>query len=245
MSADTTTTTDGRPTLRLRDYRVRKYVPDLVVETDFPAGVNLLLGVNGVGKTTILRSLVHPGLRAAGSTADVCRGQLSRTLQEERVCLLPQKPTTPGQLTVVDLIRYCCHLRGVHPDCAQEVLERLGLGALADRKAARLSGGETQRLHLALAFVGDPAVALLDEPTVALDPLARSRFAELMRTLTTAETIIVMSSHVASDIDIADRIYLIAADRIAWAGSPTSFLEYSPRGQFDDAFGRLLREATS
>jgi len=245
MSTDTPLGEDGRPTLTLRNFRVRKYVPNLVVDADFPAGVNLLLGVNGVGKTTVLRSLVHPGLRAAGGSAEIRRSETIRNLDEERVCLLPQKPTTPGQLTVLDLVRYCCHLRSVDADQAAGLLDRLGLSALADRKAGRLSGGETQRLHLALAFVGDPVVALLDEPTVALDPLARTRFAELMRTLTTTNTIVVMSSHVASDIDIADQVHLVAGDRIAWTGTPADFLNHSPRGQLDEAFGRLLEQATS
>lgn len=236
---------DNRPTLKLRDYGVRKYVPGLRVEADFPAGVNLLLGVNGVGKTTLLRSLVYPGLRAAGSTAEVWRGATSVPLHDARVCLLPQKPTAPGQLTVVDLIRYCCHLRGVTAERAADVLEALGLAPLANRKAARLSGGETQRLHLALAFVGNPTVALLDEPTVALDPLARTRFADSVKRLTTTDSIVVMSSHVASDIDIADRVFLVADDRITWTGSPEEFLRHSPRGQFDDAFGRLLERATT
>lgn len=244
MSPDALNATDATPSLRLRDYRVRKYVPDLVVEADFPVGVNLLLGVNGIGKTSLLRSLVNSRLRAAGSTTEVRRGNSSRHLRDERVCLLPQRPTVPGQLTVIDLIRYCCHLRGVEAGEGEHLLDQLGLLALADRKAGRLSGGETQRLHLALAFVGAPTVALLDEPSVALDPLARTRFADQMRSLTTAETIVVMSSHVASDIDIADRVYLIAGNRIAWSGRPTEFLEQSPRRQFDDAFGRLLRETS-
>jgi ABC-type multidrug transport system ATPase subunit len=75
--------------------------------------------------------------------------------------------------------------------------------------------------------------------------VARTRFGEVLRGLTTRETIVVMSSHVASDIDIADRVHLVAADRIAWSGSPEQFLAHSPRGQFDDAFGRLLDEATT
>jgi len=236
------TDTGEAPVLELREYRVRKFVPEVRLDVDFPVGINVLLGVNGVGKTTILRSLVRPDLRTNNARVGLRRGSRRSELEHERVCLLPQRPVLPSQMTVSDLVRYCCQVRGAPPAAARKMLELLDLSELEDRRVRHLSGGETQRLNLALAFAGRPGVTLLDEPTVALDPLARTRFASALRSVAVPDVVVLMSTHVASDIEIADRVFVIDHRGVTWQGDPESFLAHAPDNRFDTAFTALLGE---
>lgn len=226
------------PRLELERYGLRRRVRELQVDATFAAGVNVLLGVNGVGKTTLLTSLVNPRLRSPGSVARLVHHGSSRPLDGSRLCLMPQHPTVPGHLTVIDLVRYCCHLRGARVE--HDVLHEMGLAHLTDRRADRLSGGEAQRVNLLLAFVGSPAVVLLDEPTVALDPLARARFVSSLRAASVPGTVVVMSTHVPSDIDVADRVHVLTPHGITWSGTGDEFLDHDHDRRFEAAFAALL-----
>jgi len=194
-----------------------------------------------VGKTTVLRSLVLPRLRARDSSVELTGAGESHPLDGQRICLLPQSPVVPARLRVLELVQYCCHVRGVPSSEAPGLVDLFGLSSLADRRAGALSGGQKQRLNLALSFVGNPRLILLDEPTVGLDPIARSQFGEALRSPTSAP-VVVLSSHVASDIAVADRVFLLTSSGISWVGSPEEFLSHSGTGQFDDAFIALSSE---
>jgi ABC-2 type transport system ATP-binding protein len=236
MSTSLSTDPKGAlPVLRVRDLRPRKYAKHLRVDADFQAGVNVLLGVNGIGKTTLLNALANPGLRRHGSRVALSTSQAEEDpLERGSLSLLPQHPILPRNLTVQELIRYCCHIRGAPMAEVDRRLGDLGLRAVADRRTTRLSGGERQRLNLALAFVGSPRVVLLDEPTVSLDPLSRGQFNRHLRTMVAEET------HLPSDIDEADSVSLLTPAGVSWAGSPVDFLAMSPTGRFDHAFEALL-----
>jgi len=230
---------EGSPGLQLVDYRLNKYIPAMKIETTFAPGITVLLGVNGVGKTSLLRSLVHPALRAAGTAAIVDEAG-RHDLGHQLVCLLPQRPSLPSNLTVSEVLEYCCYLRGARSEQGRRLLAELDLVGVAERRTHRLSGGETQRLNLALAFVGPPRVALLDEPTVALDPLGRRAFAAALRRVVEADSIVVMSTHVASDIEVADHVQVMDPTGIAWRGRPNDFLALGSGAGFDAAFAELL-----
>jgi ABC-2 type transport system ATP-binding protein len=230
--------TDTTTTLALRAHRPGPRVPDLVVDCELRPGVNLLLGVNGVGKTTLLHSIIGAGGAAQPASVGLVRSGRSTALADAGVVLLPQRPRVPGHLSVRDLLTYCCAVRRSPTSEVARLLGTLGLASLADRKARHLSGGEVQRLSLALAFVGDPAVVLLDEPTVALDPLARAAFATALRAMLDACTVVVMTTHLAADVALADRVLLLAPDGIRWQGSAEDFRGLAPGGDFEDAFVR-------
>ncbi|MFL6106509.1 MAG: ATP-binding cassette domain-containing protein [Marmoricola sp.] len=225
--------------LFLDGYHLRKHATGLMVDTTFEPGITVLLGVNGIGKTTLLTSLVRPDMRAGGRA--VLQDEAGSTeLGEHLVCMLPQRPSLPSNLTVQEVVEYCCHLRGVEQGQGARLIDDLDLRPVAARRTHRLSGGESQRMNLALAFVGPPRVALLDEPTVALDPLGRRSFATALRRVADARSVVVMSTHVASDIEIADHVQVMDSGGISWRGTPSAFLSLGEGGGFDSAFAALL-----
>ena len=107
------------------------------------------------------------------------------------------------------------------PRDPDELLELVGLSAVARTRYRRLSGGERQRLGLALALVGRPEVVILDEPTAGMDPEARATTRAIVADLRAEGAAILMTSHDLTDVErLADRIYVLVAGRIVAAGTP-------------------------
>ena len=97
-----------------------------------------------------------------------------------------------------------------------------GLEAIADRRAERLSGGQTQRVRFALALVGDPELLVLDEPTVGLDVEARQAFWTTVRGFAARGRTILFATHYLDEADAyADRVVLLAHGRVVADGPPT------------------------
>jgi len=181
-----------------------------------------LLGPNGAGKTTAVE--IIEGYRAADAgTARVLGVDPAvggRTLKA-RVGLMLQgggiDPRAQPRETLRQYGRF--HAQPRDPD---ELLELVGLSAVARTRYRRLSGGERQRLGLALALVGRPEVVILDEPTAGMDPEARATTRAIVADLRADGAAILMTSHDLTDVErLADRIYVLVAGRIVAAGTPT------------------------
>ncbi len=141
-----------------------------------------VIGPNGAGKTTALHALAglsHSGVEVTGemTVAGLTVGRAARKEIARMIAIMPQRPIVPEGVTVRELIGLgrTPHLSRfgtegpVDRAVVADVLDRLGLGALADRPAGALSGGELQRAVLGRALAQQPRVLLLDEPTSALD----------------------------------------------------------------------------
>jgi ABC-2 type transport system ATP-binding protein len=183
-----------------------------------PGELVALLGPNGAGKTTAVSILLGQRRPDAGSarlfgqdpTLPAARRPVGVTLQESGF---------PDNLTVrevVDLVR-------VHyPDPAptRELLDRFGLTEVAGRRAGGLSGGQTRRLAVALAFAGRPQAVVLDEPTTGLDVEARHRLWEAVQAFVAGGGTVLLTTHYLEEAQaLASRVAVIADGRIIAHGS--------------------------
>jgi ABC-2 type transport system ATP-binding protein len=108
------------------------------------------------------------------------------------------------------------------PLAVDEVLERVGLSAVATQRTQKLSGGETQRVRFAVALVGDPQLLILDEPTVALDVEGRRAFWQAMRHLASEGRTLLFATHYLDEADAnADRAILLARGSVVADGATT------------------------
>jgi ABC-2 type transport system ATP-binding protein len=150
-----------------------------------------LVGANGAGKTTLLSVLAGVLAPDAGSLS------LSGS-----VGWVPQAVAVYSRLTVAENLRLFARLERVADVEAvvERMLEQTRLEDRAGERAGRLSGGNRQRLNIALGLLGDPAVLLLDEPTAALDPEQRERLWEFIAILGAARTTVLFSSHELSEV---------------------------------------------
>jgi ABC-2 type transport system ATP-binding protein len=151
-----------------------------------------LVGANGAGKTTLL-SLLAGVLAPDAGTLSV----------PGSVGWVPQAVSLYSRLTVAENLRVFARLEQVADveSVVGRMLEQTRLSDRAGDQARRLSGGNRQRLNIALGLLADPGVLLLDEPTAALDPDQRERLWEFIGTLAARQTTVLFSSHELSEVE--------------------------------------------
>ena len=208
-----------------KHYKDVQAVTDLTL--DVPAGtVYGFLGPNGAGKTTamkVLAGLAQP--TAGGATVD---GVPVSGAGDHRRHLgyLAQDPRFYGWMTGRETLRYVARFRGAdsrREERISRLLERVGIADAADRRTSTYSGGMRQRLGIAQALVGRPAVILLDEPVSSLDPIGRKAVLELMQELK-GETTVFYSTHILDDVQrVSDHVAILDHGRLIKA-APTHAL---------------------
>ncbi|MFH8490168.1 ABC transporter ATP-binding protein [Streptomyces longisporoflavus] len=191
-------------------------------------GVTGLLGPNGAGKTTLFRTLATIAPPQSGtlelfgkpvtSERDVRRVR-------PRIGYLPQDFGYYPAFSVTDFVRYSAWLREVPSKEAEsatkEALAAVGLAGRARDRMKSLSGGMLRRAGIAAAIVGSPALLLLDEPTVGLDPAQRLDFRELIRSLARDGAAVVLSTHLVEDVGAAcDTVLVLDDGRLVHSGTP-------------------------
>jgi len=203
-----------------------------------PGEVVALIGPNGAGKTTLLSILA--GLQTASSgSVSVGPGETG---------WVPQQPAVYSKLSVAENLRLFARLERV-ADRDAAVKRMLALTDLAERagdELGTLSGGNQQRVNIAIGLLADPPVLLLDEPSSALDPRQRARLWELISGLARERgTTVVFSTHDVGEAErYADRVLVLADGELLFEGSPGALEETvgSRERDFEAAFVRFLRE---
>jgi ABC-2 type transport system ATP-binding protein len=197
-----------------------------------------VIGPNGAGKTTLLS--IVAGIQPPTA------GTVSRPPRE--VGWVPQHPAVYTKLSVAENLRLFARLERVGDPAAavRAMLEQTGLRERAGDELGRLSGGNRQRVNIAVGLVGAPAVLLLDEPSAALDPRQRERLWQFVTGLAADQgTTIVYSTHNLQEADRhAHRIVVLADGERLFAGTPDELerVVESPEGDFEAAFVAFLRE---
>jgi len=187
---------------------------------DVPAGrVTGFLGPNGAGKTTTLRIIL--GLvRPSAGEATIGGRRYAEIARPRRVvgALLEATGFHPGRSGRAHL-RILARGTGEPDARVDEVLDRVGLTGDADRRVRGYSLGMRQRLGLAAALLGDPAVLVLDEPANGLDPAGMAWLRSLLRQLSAEGRTVLVSSHVLSEIEqVVDRVVIVHEGRLRFAG---------------------------
>ena len=202
-----------------------------------PGEIYGLLGPNGSGKTTLIRCLAGLVRPDAGTLAVL--GTDPRTaVGAGRVGYMTQAAALYGELSVEENLRFFAALAGVD-DVARRIEATLRTVELLDRRRsvlATLSGGLRQRLSLGAALLHDPALLLLDEPTVGVDPALRRDFWAHFRSLASRGVTILVSSHVMDEAARCDRLGLISEGRVLAEGSAGDLVARTGTSDLESAF---------
>ena len=191
-----------------------------------------LLGPNGAGKTTTIRMLTTLLKPAAGRVTVFGVDAAARPMLVRRMIgYVPQLLSADGMLTGRENVELFARLfdvpRGQRATRVTEALAAMGLIGAADRLARTYSGGMIRRLELAQALINTPSLLVLDEPTVGLDPIARTDVWEYITNLrSSADMTVLMTTHYMDEADTyCDRIALMHQGRIRAQGTPAELKE--------------------
>lgn len=176
-----------------------------------------LLGPNGAGKTTSLRMLTGTLAPQAGrihiNGMDLAAQPAAA---KARLGYLPERPPLHPELRVDEFLRFCARLHGADTSGVERAIAACGLTAMSRRVIRSLSKGYQQRVGLAQAIVHDPAVIILDEPTVGLDPNQMREMRRLIRSLA-PERAIILSSHILSEVEaVCDQVIILAGGQVVF-----------------------------
>ncbi len=195
-----------------------------------------LLGPNGSGKTTLIRALVGL-IRPDEGTVRVLGETMPHRSVLARIGYMTQAPALYADLSVEENVRFFAEIFGAHDGGrVSEVLRLVQLDQRARDVVATLSGGMRQRLSLACALVHRPALLLLDEPTVGVDPELRVQFWAYFKHLAGEGVTLVVSSHVMDEAERCDRLGLLREGRLLALGTAAELRERARAATLEAAF---------
>ena len=206
-----------------KQYGDNKALKDFSYE--FVPGVYGLLGPNGAGKSTLMNIMTDNLKQTSGKLkydgTDI--HDLGREYRKHIGYVPQQQQVFPG-FTLRRFLLYISGLKGLDRKTASEqisdIVKRVNLDDVMDRKLSAFSGGMKQRALLAQALLGTPSIIILDEPTAGLDPNERIRFRNIVSKVA-FDRIVIIATHVVSDIQfIANSIIILNGGRIEACGAP-------------------------
>ena len=212
---------------------------DALRGVSFEAGAGerlAVIGPNGAGKTTLLSIL-------AGITPATA-GTVSRAPAE--VGWVPQQPAVYRKLSVLENLRLFARLEGVDdPQAAvARALELTGLAERSDEELSKLSGGNQQRVNIAIGLLADPPVLLLDEPSSSLDPRQREVLWRFVSDLAERGTTVVWTTHDVAEAErYAHRVLVLADGELLFGGTPPELIAtVGSAADFEAGFVQFLHE---
>jgi ABC-2 type transport system ATP-binding protein len=165
-------------------------------DLELGGGLTLLLGPNGSGKSTLLK-IISGVERPDRGTAELDGHDLWKQEVEARreLAYVPEQPDLTPYATIRDVMQLVCRLRRERLERTNEVLDRLGLGRLANRSIRELSMGQRRRAVLAAAWIGSPRIIIMDEPLESMDRAIRGDILDWIDRLLEAGSSVIIATH--------------------------------------------------
>jgi len=234
---------NATPAVEVRGLRVVRGATEVFagLDVDIARGaITGLLGPSGCGKTTLMRSIMGVQ-KVAGGTVTVLGRPAGSAGLRRRVAYDTQAASVYADLTVRQNLSYFARLIGAPASDVERVVEAVGLRGQRDQLVGSLSGGQENRVSLAVAMLGSPELIVLDEPTVGLDPLLRAELWQVFRQISDAGATLIVSSHVMDEALRCDRLLLMRAGRLVADTTPAALLADTGETDPDAAFLALIR----
>ncbi len=212
------------------------------------------LGPNGAGKTTainILCGLLKPTSGKAWVSGYDVTVEKDLAKVKEIIGVCPQEPAYYGYLTGRENVELFGSLHAMNKTQLKErtqlVLEKVGLVEGGARRAGKYSGGMIRRISLAMALVHDPAIAFLDEPTVAMDPQSRHAVWDFILDLKKQGKTVILTTHYMEEAQVlSDRVGIIDQGKLIALDTPAALMKEHGAANLEDVFinltGRTIRE---
>jgi ABC-type multidrug transport system ATPase subunit len=215
------------------------------ISFEIPAGETVaVVGPNGTGKTTLLEILMTVRKPNGGTVTVLGRNAGEQKAVDEiraRIGVMLQEGGMYSFIKLKEALDLFASFYSVSREKIARLVEYFELQPYLNTKYEKLSGGWKQRFLLAIAFLHDPDLVFLDEPTTGLDPKATQLVWEKIRGGVQKDKTILLSTHSMEEVDkFCDRVIVLCGGKIAANGSPRSIKEALGADYFSDAYFRLV-----
>lgn len=185
-----------------------------------------LVGPNGSGKTTLIKSILGMVIPSSGHIIFDQLDIKNRWRYREQIGYMPQIGQYPANMTIGQILDMMKNIRKNVTEFDEELIEKFKLYKIFEKRMHTLSGGTRQKVSAALAFLFNPPVLILDEPTAGLDPVSVEILKEKILTEKENGKLIIISSHILSDLDeLTTEMIYIFEGQIHFNNSITSLKE--------------------
>jgi ABC-2 type transport system ATP-binding protein len=207
-----------------------------------PGVVTGLLGPSGCGKSTLMRAIVGVQ-RITGGSVTVFGEPAGSPALRPRIGYVTQTASVYDDLTIEENLTFFASVLGAGRDRVDACVRLVDLHGERSRVVGRLSGGQRSRVSLAVALLAEPALVVLDEPTVGLDPVLRRDLWRTFHRLADEGAAVFVSSHVMDEATRCDRLVLMREGRIIADDTPAGLLERTGTRDVEAAFLDLVAKA--
>ena len=207
-----------------------------------PGKITGLIGPSGSGKTTLIRAIVG-AQEITGGTLRVLGLPAGSGALRRRIGYVTQTPAVYPDLTARQNLLYFASILGVARSEVGRVLKVVDMERLESQLVSTMSGGQQARVSLAVALLGEPALLVLDEPTVGLDPVLRKHLWQLFRQLADEGRSLLISSHVMDEAEQCSDLLLLRDGAVLNFSSKSALLARTGTGTVHDAFLALAEGA--
>lgn len=207
----------------------------------------LLIGPNGSGKTTFIKCMLGLVLPNKGELTLDGENLLQNPALRRAIGYMPQIGRFPDHLRVGQIFEMMREIRcGTFTRTDEDLVEAYGIDKIAHKAARTLSGGTRQKVSACLAFLFDPDILILDEPTAGLDPVAAEILKEKVRAERAKDKLILMTSHILSDLDeiTSDVLHLIEG-KLQFYRSIDELMSEHGDEKLGRVIARIMRESTT
>lgn len=160
-----------------------------------------LIGPNGCGKTTLIKTILGMVVPDSGSITFKGDNILKHWQYRDQIGYMPQMGRYPDNMTIGQVLGMMKDIRGKSEGLDEDLIKAFSVQNLLNKRMGTLSGGTIQKVSAALAFLFNPSVLILDEPTAGLDPVASELFKEKILAEKDKGKLVLITSHILSDLD--------------------------------------------
>ncbi|UOX33478.1 ABC transporter ATP-binding protein [Flavobacterium sediminilitoris] len=202
-----------------------------------------LIGPNGCGKTTLIKSILGMVLPDNGAIEFNEKSIKKEFQYRDKIGYMPQIGRYPDTMTIGQIIEMIKTIRNSNAILDEELIQAFELEKMFDKQMRTLSGGTTQKVSATLAFLFNPDVLILDEPTAGLDPLASEILKEKIIKEKEKGKLIVITSHLLSELDdLITEIIFMQDGEVYFHKKIASLLEETNETKISKAIAQILKQ---
>jgi Cu-processing system ATP-binding protein len=201
-----------------------------------------LIGPNGCGKTTLIKSILGMVIPTKGNILFDQKSILNKYKYRDQIGYMPQIGRYPDYMTVGQIIEMIKKIRNSNEDLDEDLIKGFELEKIFDKQMRTLSGGTTQKVSATLAFLFNPDILILDEPTAGLDPLASEILKEKIIKEREKGKLILITSHLLSELDdMISQIIFMQDGKVHFHKTIADLLESTNEQKISKAIASILK----